>query len=116
MSALAVLRLLSGLALAYGVMQAIARANRELSQAETLGAQLIAVLIIICAPALATSHLLGAVGGSMAVVRVLAFAGLAAGLLLLIARAGPGEAGTERRCLGLITVASLALTVLGLAR
>ncbi|MEO1276700.1 MAG: hypothetical protein AAFS07_00650 [Pseudomonadota bacterium] len=107
------LRLLAGMAVAYAILALIARAQADMAEGRTTGAQVTALVVMLAAPAFATSLLLGPAGFTMAGVRIAAFAALGVTIIFMSVRI-PEEARDMRRLFLVLAAGALALTGLRL--
>ncbi|MEM7527395.1 MAG: hypothetical protein AAF416_06910 [Pseudomonadota bacterium] len=115
MPIIAGMKLVTGLVLAYVIMQVITRAHGELIEERPWPQHLTSALVIVSAPALAMGLLLAPLGGALATVRIAAFSALGIAHLAIGSR-GREEARRAGQSFALIAGGTLITLALGILR
>ena len=109
------IKALAGMTLAFSLVYWIVRANRELAADTALAERIAPALVLLSAPALGTTLLLGDLGVAVAGFRVASFA-VFLGALLAIAATREERRADAARGIVIVTAATLVLRVLSLGR
>jgi len=109
------LKALAGMTLAFSLGWWVMEANRQIALAKDAAERIVPAIILLSAPALGATLLLGNLGFLVSVVRIASFA-LFLGSLLALAGRG-GEVGTAaRRGIWIVIGTTLTLRILGIGR